>query len=159
MSTHTIDTATVKRLVEARAIHGAAIIGQPGGWSVLLKYGMEERPLGIQRADRPRLWRSLDTCVDYLKEELHIGRVDLLDATGYSAQNPLPGKSRPDAAERMRKAFAASYHDHWFREQVEIALKEADDPATEWVSHEEVEAMFVQRRSALRARSTATGAE
>lgn len=149
MNTHTIDTATVKRLVEARAIRGAAIIGQPGGWSVLLKYGMEERPLGIQRADRPRLWRSLDTCVDYLKKELHIGRIDLVDATQHSAAN-LAGKSRPDAAERMRNAFAAAEHDRWFREQVEIGLKEADDPATKWIPHEEVERQFGQLREELR---------
>jgi hypothetical protein len=150
MSTHTIDTATVKRLVEARAIRGAAIIGQPGGWSVLLKYGMEERPLGIQRADRPRLWRSLDTCVDYLKEELHIGRIDLVDATQHSAAASLAGKSRPDAAERMRNAFAAAEHDRWFREQVEIGLQEADDPATKWIPHEEVERQFGQLREKLR---------
>ena len=152
MSTHTIDTATVKRLVEARAIRGAAIIGQPGGWSVLLKYGMEERPLGIQRADRPRLWRSLDTCVDYLKEELHIGRIDLVDATQHSAAASLAGKSRPDAAERMRNAFAAAEHDRWFREQVEIGLQEADDPATKWIPHEEVERQFGQLREDLRKR-------
>ena len=149
MNTHTIDTATVKRLVEARAIRGAAIIGQPGGWSVLLKYGMEERPLGIQRADRPRLWRSLDTCVDYLKKELHIVRIDLVVAIQHSAAN-LAGKSRPDAAERMRNAFAAAEHDRWFREQVEIGLKEADDPATKWIPHEEVERQFGQLREELR---------
>jgi hypothetical protein len=154
MGTHTIDTATAKRLVEARAIRGAAIIGQPGGWSVLLKYGMEERPLGIQRADRPRLWRSLDTCVDYLKEELHIGRIDLVDATQHNATTPLPGKSRPDAAERMRKAFVAAEHDRWFREQVEIGIQEADDPATRWIPHEDVERQFGQLRDDLRKRIT-----
>jgi len=157
MSTHTIDTAMVKRLVEARAISGAAIIGQPGGWSVVLKYGMEERPLGIQRADRPRLWRSLDTCVDYLKDELHIGRIDLLDATQHSPQDSLPGKSRPDAADRMRKAFAAAEHDRWFREQVEIGLKEADDPETVWVSHEEVQREQAQWRAELQKRLSSTG--
>jgi hypothetical protein len=157
MSTHTIDTATVKRLVEARALRGASIIGQPGGWSVLLKYGMEERPLGVQRADRPRLWRSLDTCVEYLKEELHIGRIDLVDATQHSSTTPLPGKSRPDAAERMRNAFAAAEHDRWFREQVEIGLKEADDPATEWITHETVERERAQWRADLQKRiSTAS---
>jgi hypothetical protein len=139
MSTHTIDTATVKRLVEARAIRGAAIVGQPGGWSVLLRYGMEERPLGLRRGDRPRLWRSLDTCVGYLKTELQISRIDMVDATQHSAAAPLPGKSRPDAAERMRRAFEAAEHDRWFREQVEMGLKEADDPNAEWVAQETVE--------------------
>jgi hypothetical protein len=157
MGTHTIDTALVKRLVEARAIRGAAIIGQPGGWSVLLKYGMEERPLGIQRADRPRLWRSLDTCVNYLKDELHIGRIDLLDATQHSPQDSLPGKSRPDAADRMRKAFAAAEHDRWFRDQVELGLKEADDPETVCVSHEEVQREQAQWRAELEKRLSSTG--
>lgn len=157
MGTHTIDTAMVKRLVEASAIRGAAIIGQPGGWSVVLKYGKEERPLGLQRADRPRLWRSLDTCVDYLKDELHIERIDQLDATRHSPQDPLPGKSRPDAAERMRKAFAAADHDRWFREQVEIGLKEADDPATVWVGHEEVQRERAEWRAELQKRLSSTG--
>ncbi len=67
MSTHTIDTAMARRMVEASAIQGASIIGQPGGWSVMLKLGTIEKPLGAQRTDKPRTWRSLDTCMDYLK--------------------------------------------------------------------------------------------
>ena len=50
MSSHTIDTAMAKRLVEAAAIRGAAIIGQPGGWSVVLKLGMQDKALGVQRS-------------------------------------------------------------------------------------------------------------
>ena len=67
MNTHTIDTAMAKRMVEASAIRGASIIGQPGGWSVVLKMGLQERPLGAQRSDKPRTWRSLDRAVAYLK--------------------------------------------------------------------------------------------
>ena len=48
MSDHTIDTALARRMVEASAIRGASIIGQPGGWSVMLKLGMTEKPLGTQ---------------------------------------------------------------------------------------------------------------
>ncbi len=51
----TIDTAIAKRMVEASAIRTAAIIGQPGGWSVLLKFGLTEKVLGVQRTDKPRL--------------------------------------------------------------------------------------------------------
>jgi hypothetical protein len=65
---NTIDTAIARRMVEASAMHvRASIIGQPGGWSVMLKFGMTEKVLGAQRTDHPRLWRSLDRCVDYLK--------------------------------------------------------------------------------------------
>lgn len=151
MSSHTIDTAMAKRMVEASAIRGASIIGQPGGWSVVLKLGLQEKPLGAQRSDKPRMWRSLDRCVDYLKKELHIARFDLLDATNFS-DVALVGKSRSDASARLRNAHEAAAHDKWFREQVEISLAEADDPATEWVTHEVVKADMAQQRAALLAR-------
>lgn len=148
MSNQTIDTAMAKRMVEAAAIHGAAIIGQPGGWSVMLKLGMTEKPLGTQRTDKPRLWRSLDRCIAYLKNELHIARFDMLDATNYSAVS-IVGKSRGDTATRMRRAHEAAAHDKWFREQVEQGIKEADDPNTQWVSHEEAKASWAKKRAEL----------
>lgn len=142
----TIDTATARRMAEAGAIRGVAIIGQPGGWSVMLKVGMTEKPLGGQRTDRPRTWRSLDTLTQYLREDLHIVRVDGLDATHYGAGDVArPG--RPDAAARMKRAHEAAAHDAWFKAEVEQALKEADDPATQWVSHEAVMTKLAKRRA------------
>lgn len=148
MSSHTIDTAMAKRMVEASAIRGASIIGQPGGWSVVLKLGMQEKPLGAQRSDKPRTWRSLDRCVDYLRKELHIARFDLLDATHFS-DVALAGKSRADASARLRNAHEAAAHDKWFREQVEIGLAQADDPAAEWVTHDEANASWARKRAEL----------
>ena len=55
MTTQTIDTAMAKRMVETAALRGASIIGQPGGWAVMLKIGMQERPLGVQRGNKPRM--------------------------------------------------------------------------------------------------------
>ncbi len=147
-SSHTIDTAMAKRLVEAAAIRGASIIGQPGGWSVVLKLGLQEKPLGAQRSDKPRTWRSLDRCVDYLKKELHIARFELLDATHYS-HVALEGKSRIDASDRLRNAHEAAAHDKWFREQVELAIREADDPAAHWISHEKAHASWAAKRAEL----------
>lgn len=152
MNTHTIDTAMAKRMVEASAIHGASIIGQPGGWSVMLKMGMQEKPLGAQRSDKPRMWRSLDRCVDYLKKELHIARFELLDATNFSTV-AVVGKSREDAAERLRSAHKAAAHDKWFRAQVEIGLVEANDPAAEWLTNEEANASWARKRAELAKRA------
>lgn len=149
MNTHTIDTAMAKRMVEASAIRGASIIGQPGGWSVVLKLGLQERPLGAQRSDTPRTWRSLDRAVAYLKNELHIARFDLLDATNHSEGAPLAGKSRADAAERLRLAHEAAGHDKWFRAQVDLALKEADGPDAQWVSAADAKASWKQKRAEL----------
>lgn len=124
MSTNTIDTAMARRMVEASAIRGASIIGQPGGWSVMLKMGMIEKPLGTQRTDKPRTWRSLDTCVDYLRNELHIVRVEMLDASNYS-DSEVTRRPRKDQAERMKRAHEAAAYDAWFRKQVQEAI---DDP-------------------------------
>lgn len=144
MSTHTIDTAMARRMVEAQAIRGASIIGQPGGWSIMLKMGMTEKPLGTQRTDKPRTWRSLDTCVAYLRNELHIVRVDMLDASNHSEADT--GRRRADTAERMKRAHEAAAYDAWFRAQVQASI---DDPRPS-IPHEEVMAEFAERRATLR---------
>lgn len=149
MNTHTIDTSMAKRMVEASAIRGASIIGQPGGWSVVLKMGLQERPLGAQRSDTPRTWRSLDRVVAYLKNELHIARFDLLDATNHSPGEPLAGKSRADASARLRQAHEAAGHNKWFREQVAVAIQEADAPDAQWVSAADAKSSWKKKRAEL----------
>lgn len=148
MSDRTIDTAMAKRMVEAATIRGASIIGLPGGWSVMLKLGMSEKPLGAQRTDNPRLWRSLDRCIEYLKNELHIARFDMLDATNFSTV-AIGGKTRADTSERMRRAHKAAAHDKWFRGEVAQAIREADDPNTEWVSNEDAKTGWAKKRAEL----------
>ena len=148
MSTHTIDTGMARRMVEASAIRGASIIGLPGGWSVMLKLGVTEKPLGTQRTDKPRTWRSLDSCMNYLKNELQIARVDLLDASNHSAGD-VTRATRVDSSERMKHAHEAAAYDKWFRAQVQEAI---DDPRPS-IPHEQVMAEFAERRAALRQRA------
>lgn len=133
----TIDTATARRMAEAGTIRGVSIVGQPGGWSVMLKTGTHEKPLGSQKQDKPRTWRSLDTLTEYLRKDLSIVRIDGIDATHHSSAD-IHRPGRPDAAARMKRAHEAAAHDAWFRAEVEAGLKEADDPATQWVPHAEV---------------------
>ena len=116
-TSHTINTPMAKRMAEASAIQSVSIIGQPGGWSVVLKLGLQERTLGAQRADRARTWRSLDRVVAYVKDELHITRFDLLDATNHSEGEPVAGSSPVAAAERLRNAHKAAAYDKWFSRQ------------------------------------------
>ena len=133
MNTETIDTAMARRLVDALAIQGASIIGQPGGWSVMLQLGSAQKPLGVQRSDKPRTWRSLDSCMTYLRDELHIVRVDGIDASQYSAAS-VHTKRRADSSARMKAAHEAAAYDKWFRAQVQESL---DDPRPS-IPHEEV---------------------
>lgn len=124
MSQHTVDTAMARRLVGANAIRGASIIGQPGGWSVMLKLGVDEMPLVTQRTDKPRVWRSLDSCIHYLMSELHITQVDGLDGRGHTTGG-VARTVREDASVRMKRAHEAAAYDQWFRLQVQESL---DDP-------------------------------
>ena len=142
---NTIDTAIAKRMVEASAIRTASIIGQPGGWSVMLKIGMTEKALGAQRTDKPRLWKSLDRCVDYLKSELHIARFDMLDATGFSAA-PMTGRSKNSASERMRAAHEAAAYDKWLKAEIQEAI---DDPRPS-IPHEDVMLHVREKLAALK---------
>ena len=144
----TIDTATARRMAEAGTIRGVAFVGQPEGWSVMLKVGVTEKPLGGQRTDKPRTWRSLDTLTQYLREDLNIVRVDGIDATHYGAGDVVK-RRRPDAAERMKRAHEAAEYDEWFRSEVTAALNEANDPDTQWVSHADAMADMRQHLDAL----------
>jgi hypothetical protein len=129
---NTIDTAIAKRMVEASAIRTAAIIGQPGGWSVMLKIGMTEKALGAQRSDKPRLWKSLDRCVDYLKTELQISRFDMLDATNYSDVS-IAGSTKNSASERMREAHQAAAYTKWLKAEIQEAI----DDTSPTIPHDE----------------------
>ncbi|MGZ4953961.1 MAG: hypothetical protein ACXV79_02575 [Methylobacter sp.] len=146
MSAETIDHNTLSRLVEAGAVRGAHVIGQTGGWGVMIKYGMLERPLAATRSKKIRTFKKLETLVAYLKE-IGISRFDV-DATQYDPAT-VQTYTRPDRAEVMRKAHEAVEHDKWFREQVELGLKEADDPNAVWVSHDVVEGDMQRQRESL----------
>lgn len=151
MSANCIDTGMAKRMVEAAAVRGASIVGQPGGWSVMIKIGLQEKPLGVQRTDKPRVWRSLDRCVDYLKNELRLVRFDMLDASNHS-EVALSANTRKDTSERMRRAHEAAAYDAWFRKQVQEGI---DDPRPA-IPHEEVFKHFEARRAELKKAANAS---
>lgn len=140
----TIDHATLSRLVEAGMVSGAHIVGQSGGWAVLVQCGATERPLAAQRSRQTRLFRRFETLVAYLKN-IGIARFDV-DAAHFDPQAARP--ARPDRAEALKRAHQAAAYDNWFRAQVQASL---DDPR-ESLAHEAVEAKFAARRQALRAR-------
>ena len=141
----TIDHGTLSRLVEAGAVRGAHIVGQSGGWAVLVKYGMTERPLAAQRSRQVRLFRKFETLVSYLKE-IGIVRFDV-DAANYDTDTATVIR-RPDRADALKRAHEAAAYDTWFREQVQASM---NDPRPS-VSDEEARTMFAKRRAALRQR-------
>lgn len=54
-------------LIEAGAVRSVAIEPAPGqGWAVVLRVGMDERPVASDRSD-VRTWASLDTLTGWLR--------------------------------------------------------------------------------------------
>jgi len=62
----TIDHVTLQHLVAAGAVRGADVVGQSGGWEIVIKYGMVERVLAARRG-AVRKFSRFETLVNYLK--------------------------------------------------------------------------------------------
>lgn len=142
MASETIDHSTLHKLVESGVVDAAQVMGTQGGWSLTVKYGRTERPLAAQRSRQVRLFKRLETVVNYLKE-MGISRFEV-DASNY---NPYSQQqtTRPDRAEALKRAHEAAAYDAWYREQVQVAI---DDPRPA-VSHDEAKRQFAARKKAL----------
>jgi hypothetical protein len=152
MKVDTIDHPTLARLVEAGKVHRAHVVGQRGGWTLLVRHGAAARALAAQRSRKARLFRRMETLVSYLKE-IGIQRFEV-DAAEYEVEGGRSG-SRPDRAQALRRAHEAAAHDRWFRQQVELGLREADDPDTVWVSNDDAKSEWAKKRANLAALSAA----
>lgn len=139
----TIDHGTLSRLVEAGAVSRAHVVGQSGGWAVLVRCGATERPLAAQRSRQVRLFRKFETLVSYLRE-IGIAHLDV-DAANYDPDGARMAR-RPDRAEALRRTHEAAAYDAWFREQVQASI---DDPRPS-VPDDEARAQFADRKAALR---------
>ncbi|MBP0582439.1 hypothetical protein J8I29_24140 [Labrys sp. LIt4] len=126
-----IDSKAVKELVAARALRGATVLGRPGGWGVLVRYGDAERAVAGQKSRRMRLWRHADSAIGFVRSELGMDRFDV-DAQDYRPDES--ERRRPDASERLKRVLS---YDEWIGQDLELALRQADDPATGWVDHDD----------------------
>jgi hypothetical protein len=145
-----IDHASLAQLAEAGSLTETHVVGQEGGWAVVVKYGSHERILSAQRGRSARVFRKMDTLVSYLKE-IGISKFDV-DAAGHDAGAGAP-HARPDRAEALRSAHQAAAHDKWFRAQVHLALDEAESGDVEWVPHDAATQSWAIKREALAAKS------
>ena len=77
----TITHLTLVQLVAAGAVRVVVAVGQPGGWTLLVRYGLAERALAAQRSKQLRVFRKLDTLVLYL-QQIGVSRFEV-DASGF----------------------------------------------------------------------------
>jgi len=119
MIAETIDHATLTKLAEAGAVHSAHVVGQEGGWGVLVKFGKTERALAAQRSHQVRIFRKFETLVHYLKG-VGIAHFEV-DAAKFEAASSL-SRARPDQSAKMRNAHQAAEYDEFFRQRVQGAI-------------------------------------
>ncbi|MFT0175101.1 hypothetical protein ACLKMY_40715 [Paraburkholderia mimosarum] len=142
MAAETIDQKTLSGLIEAGVVRSAHVVGQRGGWGVLFKYGMTERPLATQRGS-VRTWAKFETLATYLRE-LGIVRFDV-DAAQYDPAAPrsTAEQSKAERArEQMKAAHADAAYNRWYRETVRASIAEADEPGSTKVPHDAVAALL-----------------
>ncbi|NIA00562.1 hypothetical protein [Massilia sp. CCM 8734] len=130
MTTDTIDHTTLTKLAEAGVVRSAHVVGQAGGWGILVKYGMTERALAAQRSQQVRIFRKLETLVEYLKG-VGIARFDV-DAVNYDARS-ITATRRPDRAAAMKETHAAAAYTKWLKAEVQEAL----DDTSPTIPHDE----------------------
>lgn len=130
MATETIDHTTLTKLAEAGVVRSAHVVGQDGGWGIVVKYGMTERALATQRSHQVRIFRKLETLVQYLKG-VGIPRFDV-DAVNYDPHGVTATK-RPDRAAAMKDAHAAAAYTKWLKAEVQEAL----DDTSPTILHDE----------------------
>lgn len=134
-----IDDVTFEQLARAGAVHGVSVVGQPGGWGVLIQRDGADCVLTAEHGAM-RTFAKFEMVVVYLKK-IGIAKYQV-DATRFGSSVSKVERLREDAVE----------HDKWFRAQVEAGLAEADDPNTVWASHEAVKEDIAKQRAVLRAR-------
>lgn len=142
LTANTIDHRTLSHLIEAGAVRTANIVGQPGGWAVVVAYGTTERALAAKRG-QVRVFRKFETLASYLKE---MGLVQYqVDARQFDPEALKTERTRTDAAERLRKAHAAAVYVSRLASDVQEAI---DDPRPS-VPHAQVVAEWETERTTL----------
>lgn len=145
----TVKIETLRELIAAGSVRSATLLGQRGGYAVLVCVGTQERVLA-NRAGAARLYARLDTAAKDLRE---MGLTEFgVNVVNFESGRLRP--ARPDRAAQLRRAHAAAAHDTWFRVQIDQSLTEADDPNTQWVTNDQAKRASTEQRAAWLAKGS-----
>lgn len=148
---NTIDHATLALLVEAGAVSDAHIVGQPGGWGVVVRCGVTERAVAARRG-AVRVFRKFETLASYLKG-VGIQQYQV-DAREFDPVGLKVARTRSDASQRMKAAHEALTYRDWLEGKVNAARHGLADGSNkvftdkEWAS---VRAAKLKQRAAAKA--------
>lgn len=146
-----IDHLTLSRLAASGTVQAAHVVGRKDGWVLHILDGTRQRMLAAAGDDEAEVFPRMEALVSYLRE-IGIQRFEV-DAAGFPANGLVAEATRePISAPAEAAPPIAAGHDSWFRAQVEAGVREADNPATEWLGHDAVKLEMAATRQALSAR-------
>ena len=149
MSLQIINQRTLQQLIDDGIVHTATAVPNEDHWELIVSYGHVNKVLATTPGNKVRTWAKMDTLIKYIaKLGIKHLETDLTDYTEEAKQT----RKRPDRAEAMRQTHEAAKHDLWFREQVEIALNEANSDTATWIDPKDVRARM-QHRAKIRSES------
>lgn len=120
--TETVKMATARELVAAGAVRHATLLGQRGGYAILLRVGMKDQLLATKEG-APRVFAQMHRAAALLRDELGVARFDV-DATNYAPGDVI--RRSPRIGEARQRNREAIQHDRWFRERVSATLAKTD---------------------------------
>lgn len=145
--TTTVKLATARELVQAGSVRRATLLGQRGGYAIVLRVGTAERVLATKSAV-PRLFAQLDRAARLLRDELGIARFEV-DAAGYERGELV---RRPDRAAALRRQAEDAAYATFLRERAEAAATQADAHPETILPSADAEARVKSHAAALQAR-------
>lgn len=155
--TATIELSALRTHVDAGSVRRATILGQKGGWGVVLHVGMTEFVLTAQKSRQPRLFATTDSAIKALRE-IGIGRFEV-DAAQHQ-----PGRlrrARPEVAAANRQLHEDAAQTAWVRIELQKSLEKIERGDAVWVEHDAMWAgleAHVRQRLAERDAVRASGA-
>lgn len=152
MAMQPIKLNTLRELAAAGAVRATSIIGQKGGYAVVAKLGLQERPLATQRG-AVRMFGTVDAALRVLRD---VGiTCAQVDTEHYQADRLRP--ARKDVSQRAEQAAQALAHDRWFREQVQSTLDRMARGEEELIVHDELwYSIEAEARELVKQRSAGT---
>lgn len=137
----------------AGGLRSISIMASGGQFFVTAQPRVGDRvTLATTHGRKVRTFRDPGKAIQIL-HEMGAHRVEVDTSAWSSVKARVEGRKRPDTSERQRRAHQAAAHDAWFRQEVERAVQEANDPNAEWDSQAEVKRQSAIKRAAWRSKS------
>jgi hypothetical protein len=123
MSEAGLDHKTLHALARGGALHALTVVGQSGGWRVVVRWRAGESTLTAQRSGAVRVFRRFETVVQYLRA-MGVPRFEV-DISGYAAADTAQSRRAVAASNRMKRAHRAAAQTSRLRQEVEQALRDS----------------------------------